>query len=72
VNRLREIRRREGRSVAWVADQIGTSRQTIYNLEIGESRGSIETWIRLAEVLDTTVEELTEGMLEPAGKAIAG
>jgi DNA-binding XRE family transcriptional regulator len=68
VNRLREIRRREGRTVAWVADRIGTSKQTIYNLESGESRGSIETWVRLAEVLDVHVEDLVEGMFEPVGK----
>jgi len=68
-NRLREVRRKEGRTVAWLAERIGTSPTNIYNLEQGRYRGSLETWLKIADALGVTIDALTEGMLEPAGKA---
>jgi len=51
----------------------GLSRQAIYALEEGRSEGNLETWIKLANAMDTPVEELSgrafEGLNEYAGKA---
>ena len=66
---LRRARRDAGISVADLAQKVGVTKAAIYALEEGRNKGNIETWIRLAEALDSTVDELTEGMLEPAGKA---
>ena len=66
---LRRARRDAGISVADLAQKVGVTKAAIYALEEGRNKGNIETWIRLAEALASTVDELTEGMLEPAGKA---
>jgi len=73
VNQLREVREATGRSVAGLARITGLSRQAIYALEEGRSEGNLETWIKLANAVDTPVEELSgrafEGLNEYAGKA---
>jgi len=71
VHPLRRARREAGRSVADLAREVNVTRATIYALEEGRNKGNIDTWIKLAVALDTTVDELVEGMLERelAGKA---
>ena len=66
---LRRARRDAGISVADLAQKVGVTKAAIYALEEGRNKGNIETWIRLAEALDSTVDKITEGMFEPAGKA---
>jgi DNA-binding XRE family transcriptional regulator len=78
ANRLREIRRDQGRTVTWLADRVGKSRQTIYALESGEAPGPLELWIDIAEALDVPLDKLApeaakqvdRGVL--AGKGQAG
>jgi DNA-binding XRE family transcriptional regulator len=74
-NRLREVREGAGLSISGLARATGVSRQTIYDLEAGRSRGTLETWIRLATALDTNVEELSgqtsEVLEEYEGKVLA-
>jgi DNA-binding XRE family transcriptional regulator len=58
-NKLREIRQSQGRTVNWLAEQIGRTRGTIYAIEDGTSAGSLETWVALAKALDVPLDELS-------------
>lgn len=42
-----------------LSQRSGVSRQSILDIGSGKSRGSIETWLRLARALNVTVDELT-------------
>lgn len=42
-----------------LSQRSGVSRQSILDIGSGKSRGSIETWLRLARALSITVDELT-------------
>lgn len=42
-----------------LSQRSGVSRQSILDIGSGKSRGSIETWLRLARALNITVDELT-------------
>jgi putative molybdopterin biosynthesis protein len=57
-NHLLEIRRRRGLSAATVASLMGVSRQTIYAVEAGTYMPNTALALRLAELLEVTVEEL--------------
>lgn len=71
VTPLRQARKDAGLTVAELAQEIETTTQAIYQLEEGRRKGSIETWIKLANALNTSVDALTMNLLEPAtsGKA---
>lgn len=56
--RLRQIRWQRGLTVAQLARLSGMSRQQIYALEKGLSRGSAKGWRRLADALGVDVEDL--------------
>lgn len=60
-------------SVAELAEEVGVSKRTIYQLEKpeGSRRGDILTWIKIANALNTSVDALTAHLLEAAtsGKA---
>ena len=75
MNQLRRIREETGRSVKGLARITGVSRQTIYDLERGHRTGNLETWLKLAAALDTSVEEVSGEVYEPltqyAGKVEA-
>ncbi|HPW56308.1 MAG: helix-turn-helix transcriptional regulator [Thermoanaerobaculaceae bacterium] len=58
-NRVRYFRfMRNELSQAELADKVSVSRQTIVAIEKGNYNPSVELALRLAKVLDTTVEEL--------------
>ncbi|MGR4011000.1 helix-turn-helix transcriptional regulator [Leucobacter sp. 1207-22] len=54
-------RAREQRKVTQeeLAALSGVSRQAILDIGSGKTRGSIETWVRLARALNISVDELT-------------
>jgi putative transcriptional regulator len=57
-NRVREFRRRAGRTQAEMSVAGGVSRQTIVSIERGDYSPSVYLALRLAGELDTTVETL--------------
>ena len=57
-NNLRQIRRSVNLTQANIADAIGISRQAYVNIELGKSIPSTWTALKLASLLQTTVEEL--------------
>src|SRR5579859_6477179 len=56
--RLGELRTRRGLGAAQLAEQIGVSRQTVYAIEAGTYVPNTAVSLRLARVLETTVEEI--------------
>lgn len=62
-NSLAELRTRRGLSAAQLAAMIGVSRQTIYAIEAGTYVPNTAVSLKLASVLDSTVEELFQ--IEP-------
>ena len=58
-NRIEELRKAKGISAVWLAKTIGVSRQTIHNIEKNHNDNrSIYIALRIAKVLDTTVDEM--------------
>jgi transcriptional regulator with XRE-family HTH domain len=54
-NRIREARRSKEISLEELAAKVGVSRTTIANYERHDTEPKLDTWKKLAEVLDTTV-----------------
>jgi putative molybdopterin biosynthesis protein len=57
-SRLSEIRRKRGVAAAGLARQAGVSRQTIYAMEAGDYVPNTAVALRLARILEVSVEEL--------------
>lgn len=55
---LKKIRTAKNVSQAKVAEDIGISRQTYNNYELGKRQADYETLLKLAEYFEVTVEEL--------------
>ncbi len=76
MNRLRETREEAGMSVAALARKARMSRMTINALESGERKGSLESWLKLANALNAPLGELSgqeyQTLATYAGKALAG
>ena len=66
-NRLKELRGVMGWSQAALADQVGTSRQTINALENGRYDPSLPLAFRLAAVLETRIDQIFQPSLEDLG-----
>ncbi|MEG1687815.1 MAG: helix-turn-helix transcriptional regulator [Angelakisella sp.] len=58
MNRLRELRARDGLSQGELGQLAGVSRQTISLIERGDYSPSVTLAIKLSAILKTTVEEL--------------
>lgn len=58
---LKEIREGKNLTQADVARELGISRQTYNNYELGKRQADYETLLRLAELFDTSVEHLLTG-----------
>jgi putative transcriptional regulator len=58
VNRVREARSAKGLTQAALAESVGVSRQSINYIEQGTFAPSVSLALRIARVLETTVEEL--------------
>lgn len=54
-------RAREGKQITQeeLARLAGVSRQSILDIGSGKSKGSFETWLRLARALDVSLDSLT-------------
>lgn len=65
---LKEIRERKGMSQAEVARQVDIARQTYNNYELGKRQADYETLLKLADVLETTVEEIIADVSESIKK----
>jgi transcriptional regulator with XRE-family HTH domain len=67
---LRHIRRERGMSQVDLAEAAGLSRQVVSNLERGSSHGYPETWKRLADALEVTVDDLLEDFYAPKDSSL--
>lgn len=57
-NGVRQARERRGLSQTTLAERVGLSRQSIFAIEAGRSTPAVDVALRIAAVLDSTVEEL--------------
>jgi putative molybdopterin biosynthesis protein len=67
INHLAQMRARRGLGAAHLAEKIGISRQTIYAIESGLYIPNTTVSLKLARILETTVEELFEIKPEDRG-----
>lgn len=63
---LKAIRERMNLTQAAVAREMGVSRQTYNNWELGKRQADYESLLKLAELFNTTVENILTGRLEPS------
>lgn len=68
-NSLAQLRAKRGLGAAQLAAAIGISRATVYAIEAGTYVPNTEVSLKLARILDTTVEEIFQ--LEPVEQATA-
>ena len=61
---LKMIRERRNLTQTAVAREIGVSRQTYNNWELGKRQADYESLLKLAELFETTVENILTGCLE--------
>jgi putative molybdopterin biosynthesis protein len=67
VNHLAQLRARRGLGAAHLAEMVGISRQTIYAIESGLYIPNTTVSLKLARILESTVEELFEIKQEDRG-----
>ncbi|HYP12957.1 MAG TPA: helix-turn-helix transcriptional regulator, partial [Bryobacteraceae bacterium] len=65
-NCLADLRRQRGCSAAELAESVGVSRQTIHAIEANTYIPNTALALRLAGVLEVTVEEIFQMSSEPA------
>ena len=63
---MKQIRERLGMTQVAVARELGVSRQAYNQWELGKRQADYEYLLRLAELFDTTVENILTGCLENA------
>lgn len=56
--KIREIRKKQGKSGSWVAIKAGLSKTTIYDIENGIKKPRQDTLLRIADALHVPIEEL--------------
>jgi len=58
------------RTRKWTLDELaarsGVARRSLSELESGDSRGSLETWFRLAEALDMEIGDIVNALYGPS------
>lgn len=67
-NHLEQLRTKRGFGAAQLAAKVGISRQTVYAIEAGSYVPNTAVSLKLARVLDTTVEEIFQ--IEPAEQTL--
>lgn len=67
-NSLAQLRTKRGLGASQLATAVGISRQTVYAIEAGTYVPNTSVSLKLARILDTTVEELFQ--LEPEDRAL--
>ncbi len=65
MKHLKEIRERKGFTQVETAKRLGISKQAYNNYEHGRREADYETLLKLAEIFDTTVDELLTGTPAP-------
>lgn len=68
MNKIRQLRKERGLSMAKLAEAIGASYQSLWKYEVGKRNPPITVLIALADYLDTTVDYLIGR--EPKSKTI--
>ncbi|ALA41831.1 hypothetical protein ABE82_10015 [Paenibacillus peoriae] len=61
---IEKYRKLQNDSLQSLADKMGVTKKTVHRYERAEIRISIEKLIQVASILNTTVEELTSGILK--------
>lgn len=61
MKRLKEFRERRGYSVEELAEQVGVSRQIIYEWEKGKSFPNVINALKLSDILKASISELMGG-----------
>jgi len=63
--------KRKGMTISEVAEQLGSERTSLYRKRVGERKFSLNDVVKLAEILDCSIQELVYGFdanhLEPTG-----
>lgn len=72
MNNIRKIRENKKMSQSSVARELGVSRQAYYNYETGKREADYETLLKIAEILDSSVDELISGREYKQAVAIEG
>jgi transcriptional regulator with XRE-family HTH domain len=62
---LARLRRTRHWTLDQLAERSGVGRRALVQLEAGESRGSIETWFKLAESFDLSIGEMLSPLYGP-------
>lgn len=57
------IRKSKSYTLQSLADELGVTKKTVHRYENAEIKVNIDRLIQIADVLGTTVEQLTEGIL---------
>lgn len=60
---IEQVRKSKNYSLQSLADELGVTKKTVHRYENAEIKVSIDRLIQIAQVLNTTVEQLTEGVL---------
>lgn len=68
---ITDLRRRAGLLQAELANLAGVSRQTVINLETGQSRGTMGTMVKLVDALIAASDERSEEIWREIGLHLA-
>jgi len=60
---IEQLRKSKNYTLQSLADELGVTKKTVHRYENAEIKVSIDRLIQIAKVLNTTVEQLTEGIL---------
>lgn len=69
MNRIRELREKNGWTMAELGRRLDCTESAISNYELGKRVVSYEIWLKLAEIFDTTVDYISGNTInkpEPA------
>ncbi len=68
AERLKELRESDGKSVQWLANQVGVSRHAIYKWERGKCKPDYEHLVKITDIFNVSLEDIfyePEKKLEP-------
>lgn len=60
---IEHLRKSKNYTLQSLADELGVTKKTVHRYENAEIKVSIDRLIQIAYVLNTTIEQLTEGIL---------
>lgn len=62
------LRAESGLTFDALSSATGLSRMAVINMEHGKTRGSLDSWFRVAEVLDVSLVDLVAHLYDPPAK----